>query len=173
MKFFTPIMHILTYLGLVAFVMLAILLLGSITPLGSYQVRVVESGSMEPTFSTGSAILTKLATAYAIGDVVTFQRRADSSATTHRIIAIEDGLYTMQGDANNTADLIPVEESEIAGVVFLQIPFLGYVLNFAQQPLGFLLLVGVPALLIVIEQVKRIVAVVRRKNEEEANKTAV
>lgn len=68
----------------------------------------------------------------------------------------------MQGDANSAPDLVPVEESEIAGVVFFQIPLLGYILNFAQQPIGFLLLVGVPGLLIVIEQVKKLIAAVRK-----------
>lgn len=172
MKFLSNTTRILTYFGFALFVLLAILLLGSIVPIsGGYQVRVVESGSMEPVFSTGSAILTKSASSYEIGDVVTFQRREDASATTHRIISKEDGLYTVKGDANNTADLVPVEEAEIAGVVFFQVPFLGYVLNFAQQPFGFMLLVGAPALLIIIEQIKKIVAVVRIHKEEGGSKT--
>lgn len=166
--------NIATYIGVGLFVLLALLLLGSILPVtNGYQLRVVESGSMEPTFGTGSVIMTRSASSYNVGDVVTFQRRTDERATTHRIIAKEDELYTMQGDANNAPDLIPVEEIEIVGAVFFHIPFLGYVLNFAQQPLGFMLLVGVPALLIVIEKVKKIVAVVRSKKEEEVDVTTI
>lgn len=174
MKYLTQITTIAIYIGVGLFVLLALLLLGSMLPItNGYQLRVVESGSMEPTFGTGAVIMTKSASTYAVGDVVTFQRRTDDRATTHRIMSIEGGLYTMQGDANNAPDLVPVEEVEIAGVVLLHIPYLGYVLNFAQQPLGFMFLVGVPALLIVIEKVKKIVAVVRSKREEEVDVTTI
>lgn len=146
-----------TYLGFAVLLLLALLLLGSLLPLSNgYQLRVVESGSMEPAIGTGALIVTRPASSYVVGDVVTFQRRGDAQATTHRIIASEDNVYTMQGDANNTPDLVPVAGEEIAGKMWFQVPLLGYVLSFIKQPLGFLLVVGVPAGLIVYEQVQRI-----------------
>jgi len=146
-----------TYLGFGLFGLLTLLLLGSLLPVaGGYQLRVVESGSMEPTFSTGAVIATRAASSYAVGDVVTFQRRSDARATTHRIVSIDDNQYIMQGDANNAPDMVPVAREEIAGKVWFAVPFLGYVLSFIKQPWGFLLIVGVPASLIVYEQVQRI-----------------
>jgi len=161
-----------TTISIIAFVLVALVVAGSLIPVnGGYQIRIVESGSMEPAIPTGAAILTKVAPTYAVGDVVTFQRRGEDSPTTHRVLAVAGTTYTMQGDANNTPDLIPVQENELLGVVFFQIPFLGFVLDFVRQPLGFFILVGLPALWIVYEQALRIMAVVRQQKSTD-NKSA-
>lgn len=149
----------------VMFAAVLLLLLGSLWPgqLG-YDIRIVESGSMEPTISTGAVVLTRPAASYQVGDVVTYQRRTDASATTHRLIAettvAGESTFITQGDANNVADVEPVQVVEIAGLVWLDIPYLGYVLSFFRSPFGFLVLVLVPAGLIVWEQIKRIRRVV-------------
>lgn len=149
--------------GIIAAVVAVILLLFvTLLPLeNGYSMRVVESGSMEPTIPLGAAILTTQVDTYNEGDVVTFQRREDEEATTHRIISIEtneEGVveYLMQGDANNAPDMRAVEYEEIAGKVVFQIKYLGFVLDFARQPIGFLLLVGLPAGWIIYEQIIKI-----------------
>lgn len=144
-------------LGIALFA-IAMLLLLTILPLeNGYSARIVENGSMEPTVPLGSTIFTKLAEEYVAGDVVTFQRRSDDQATTHRIVDIEidedgEAVFITKGDANDAADMQPVEEEEIAGKVIFQIEYLGYILDFAKQPLGFFILVGLPASWIVYEQ---------------------
>jgi len=138
-----------------------LLLLGSLWPgeVG-YDIRIVESGSMEPTIPTGAVILTRPEAEYQVGDIVTYQRRTDQSATTHRLIAEVDSqavqAFVTQGDANNVADVQPVLPEEVAGKVWLHIPYLGYILSFLRSPLGFMLLVLIPAVLIVREQLVRI-----------------
>lgn len=150
-----------------AFVGVGLLLLGSLLPIaGGYQIRIVESGSMSPTITLGSVIVVRAADTYAVGDIATYQRIEDDEVTTHRIVATEvvEGTtyFTVQGDANDTPDQRPVEPQEIVGKVIWHVPFLGYVLDFVQRPLGFAMLVGIPAALIVYEQAQRIAAEVRK-----------
>jgi signal peptidase len=103
---------------------------------------------------------------YVVGDIVTFKRPTDIEATTHRIYSdsIIDGelAYTTQGDANNTPDLLTVMKSDIIGKVWFSVPYLGYLLDFIRRPLGFVLLVGLPALWVFIEQVNKIVTETKR-----------
>ena len=157
----------------ISFLLLALLLLGSLVPFMGYQIRIVQSGSMSPTMPLGSALIVKSVESYEVGDVVTFQRIGDGEATTHRIVGEvsdpdEGVMYTMQGDANNTPDQRPVAPREIVGKVFYDIPYLGFLLDFIRQPLGFILIIGVPALWIVYEQVMRIVREAKRSSETEA-----
>lgn len=151
-----------------AFLTLGLLLLGSLVPVaGGYQVRIVESGSMSPTIPLGSAIFLSPSDTYTIGDIVTFQRADEEEVTTHRIVGVEneagDLQYTMQGDANNVPDMRPVEQRELVGKVWLHVPYLGFLLDFIRQPLGFVLLIGIPAAFIVYEQGQRVMAEVRKQ----------
>jgi signal peptidase len=135
----------------------ALLLLVHLEVINGYELRIVQSGSMEPTISTGSLVLVQAQERYAVDDIVTFRTgERDGIPTTHRIVA--DGLrsgelvYTTKGDANEEADLEPVTQREIIGRVIVSAPYLGYLLDFARQPLGFMLLIVLPALLIVFEE---------------------
>ena len=125
---------------------------------------IVQSGSMEPAIKTGSIVMSYPVESYWIGDVVTFSQRPGSrSLVTHRIMNREfpDGLdnppvYRTSGDANEDFDTGEVRQDRVVGKVFLTIPYLGYVANFAKQPYGFLLLVIVPATIIIYEELKNI-----------------
>lgn len=165
-----------TYLFFAAFGVLALLLAGMFLPASiGYQVRIVESGSMGPTIPLGAAIVVRPADSYAVGDVVTFQRREDDEVTTHRIVAdrISEGVlqYTMRGDANNVDDSRTVAPEEIVGKVRFHVPYLGFILDFIRQPIGFLILVGIPAAFIVFEQWQTIAAEVRKQKPSEPDET--
>ena len=151
----------------IVLVALALLLLGSLLPRGyGYDIRIVEGGSMEPTIPRGAVVLTRAESSYEIGDVVTYQRRTDERATTHRLVetvTVEDeSAFLTQGDANNVVDNDPVLEVEIAGRVLFHIPYVGYLFSFFRTPFGFLVLVLIPAVLIVRDQVIRIRRVVQK-----------
>jgi len=150
----------------IGYVLLAVLLLGSLFPQWTqYQIRIVESGSMEPTIPLGAAIVVAPAEEYAAGDIVTYQRREDARATTHRLVGTEavDGQreWRTRGDANDTADITTVASREIVGAVRLTVPLLGFVLAWLQQPVGFIILIAIPALLIVRDEWRRIRTAVR------------
>ena len=94
----------------------------------------VLSGSMTGTYDIGDVVVVKpVDTAHlAVGDVITFQPRSeDPTLTTHRIVGINVGSegtsYVTQGDANDAADLSPVEPAQIQGTVWYSVPKLGWV----------------------------------------------
>lgn len=137
------------------------LLMISLVPLAHIQVKVVKSGSMEPTIKTGGIVIDMPASSYEIGDIITFgQDTKTQIPTTHRIVAVEgtgaDRVFTTKGDANDAPDPTPTPIGEVHGKVLLTIPFVGYVLDFARKPLGFMLLVGVPAAFIILEELGKI-----------------
>lgn len=142
--------------------------------LPGYEVRIVQSGSMEPAIRTGSVVVIQEREQYQVGEIITFGDGSfNTLPTTHRITGdiVSGGelAYTTKGDANESADLEPVRLSDIRGAVVLTIPYLGYLLDFARQPLGFALLIGVPALLIVFEEVSSIYATIRGRKEDDVS----
>jgi signal peptidase len=120
---------------------------------------VVLSGSMEPAMSPGDVVLVAetAPTAVAVGDVVTFTREGQDVPTTHRVVDVtqrEDGtrVFTTKGDANEDADAGAVLPAQLVGEVLLVVPLVGYVVQFANTPTGFALLVGAPLGLLVLSE---------------------
>lgn len=150
----------------------ALLLLLQTAVVPGYEVFIVQSGSMEPAVRTGSVVVVRAQERYQVGDIVTFGGSATGQIpTTHRIIAdtLQAGqlAYQTQGDANDAPDAQPILASTVRGRVIATIPFLGFLLDFARQPLGFALLIGVPAVVIVFEEVSTIYAALRRQPTSE------
>lgn len=172
MKIFFNTFYYLVACGALLLGLLLVLLQSSIVP--GYEVRIVQSGSMEPTISTGSVVVIQKRDNYLEDQVVTFgEQTKNSIPTTHRIVSTEvqngELVYLTKGDVNEEVDVDPVRKENIRGVVLFTIPALGFLLDFARQPAGFALLIGLPAALIIFEEVSKIVAAVRqerRKKEE-------
>lgn len=150
--------------------------------LPGYELRIVQSGSMEPALPIGSVVLIQPSERYAVDDIVTFGGDARGSIpTTHRIVGdtIINGelAYITKGDANEEVDVNQVRPGEIRGKVVLTILYLGFLLDFARQPLGFTLLIGIPAFLIVVEEVSNLYQAIRertrRKKEIEESSATV
>ena len=97
---------------------------------------VVLTGSMSGAIEPNDVIITRAQKAYHVGDIITF--RTGSSSVTHRIIAIDEEGYRTKGDANNTADELPVGHGAVVGKVILVIPGLGAVFRFVKTPIGML-----------------------------------
>lgn len=164
------------YLLYALLVFMALLVLASALPIpGGIKTFVVRSGSMAPAIKTGSVVVVLPQKTYKVGDIVTYGPNTKKRVpTTHRIIS-ESGepgrkFYLTKGDANNAPDVREISQMEIIGKVFLTIPFFGYVVAAAQKPLGFAIVVGVPALLIIGDQTMKIyreVKAMRKKREEE------
>jgi signal peptidase I len=164
MKLFFNSIYYLLIAGIVA---IAVLLAATLVPLGGgIKVKIVKSGSMEPTIHTGSIIVIQPKDAYVVGDIVTFGTDTKAQIpTTHRIVDITDGqtrLFTTKGDANENIDPENVYPEDIHGKVISTVPTVGFILDFAKKPVGFALIVGLPALMIIIEELGKIVAEVKR-----------
>lgn len=116
---------------------------------------------MEPAIPTGAVVLVKdRPGGYSVGDTITFKQQ--TATVTHRVKAIEKDSnnkisYRTQGDANSDPDSNLVASENVIGSVRLVVPYLGLLVNKAQTPQGFVLLVVVPATIIVYEESKNIV----------------
>jgi signal peptidase len=126
----------------------------------------VLSGSMEPTIPVGGVVViqqTDPATLH-VGDIICFKLSDSQLWVTHRIVNITDEGFITKGDANNVADRWVVERENVVGKVLFTIPYLAYFGSFVHTPLGFLLLIMVPATLIIIDETKNIAK--NRKGEK-------
>lgn len=154
-----------------AIIALALLLVASMFPIpGNYKIKIVMSGSMEPSIKTGSMVVIKPESAYATGDVITFGKDTKKDIpTTHRIVAmrIQEGkpVYKTKGDANEREDMSETPESAVIGKVLFHIPYAGYILDFAKKPVGFVLLIIVPATVIILDELQTIWAEIKKKKE--------
>ena len=161
---------IIYYFFLIIIAVIALLLIVSVLPVtGNIKFMIVQSGSMEPEIKTGSIVMTKPSSEYNVGDIITFGPYSRTKApTTHRIVEVKNGTYITKGDRNNAPDVKPVTQKEIIGKVVFDVPYLGYVINFTRQPVGFLLVLLIPAAIIVSDEVKKIVGEIKKLKAKKA-----
>jgi signal peptidase len=143
----------------------------SLVPIeGNIKIKIVKSGSMEPTIRTGGIVAIKPSDDYKVGDIITFGiDTKDSIPTTHRIVSINGSSFYTKGDANQEEDTEAVPRDIVIGKVLFTIPYVGYVLDFARQPKGFIALIAIPAAVIVIYEVLAIVEEVKKMRNKKRN----
>ena len=137
-------------------VLLAVLLVGA--RLVGLQVFTVLSGSMEPTYHTGSLIYVKKVDPFTIkeGQPITFLLDEDTVAT-HRVVEVvpdEDDPSTLRfrtkGDANDAEDGSLVHYKNVIGTPVFTIPKLGYAANYIQHPPGLYVAISAGAVLLLL-----------------------
>lgn len=142
---------------LVALVVLLALLLVGARVVG-LQVFTVLSGSMEPTYHTGSLIYVKKVDPYTIkeGQPITFMLDENTVAT-HRVVGIvpdeEDPTvirFRTKGDANEAEDGSLVHYKNVIGTPIFSIPYLGYVADYIQHPPGMYIAISAGAVLLLL-----------------------
>ncbi len=174
-KFISTVVHTLLVLALVG---VAAVSAASLLPIpGAIEIKIVQSGSMEPAIHTGGVVVIQPTSAYAVGDVVTFGKDSKAQVpTTHRIVSErqeEDTTYfTTKGDANEEADANEVAHSEVIGRVLFTVPYVGYLIDFSRKPLGFIMLIVIPASLIILHELWGIFAELRKPKIKEHNKNS-
>ncbi|WP_057761112.1 signal peptidase I SipW [Cytobacillus praedii] len=155
---------ILTAILFINLVVMAILVISSKASRGEpqifgYQLKSVLSGSMEPTFLTGSIIAVQPLEgeekrSLKEGDVITFID-SEERLITHRVIGIktsgEHVMYETKGDNNNAADIDPVLSDNVQAIYSgFTIPYVGYFIDFAQSKEGSAILLITPGLLLLV-----------------------
>jgi len=169
---------IIYYIFLIFIGAIAILLVFSVFPItGNYKIMVVQSGSMTPAIKLGSVVLTKPAEDYKIGDVISFRNPENpQKPITHRIFEIEtqngETFYITKGDANNAPDKRRIQKRDILGKVLFDVPYLGYAVEIAKKPYGFLALILIPAAIIILEELIKIkdeILKIRQKKRAKIN----
>lgn len=128
-----------------------------------FSAYIIISPSMVPRINVNDAVVTMRASEknIKVGDIITFlSKDIDTKGTpiTHRVVGIvyedddkKDKVvgYRTKGDANPTQDFALIKPDEVLGKVFLRIPLIGYIQMFLTRPVGWLLVIVVPCLLII------------------------
>ncbi|MBU4332629.1 signal peptidase I [Patescibacteria group bacterium] len=173
------IFKIIYYIFLSCLAIIALLLVSTIFPItGNFKVLVVQSGSMEPAVRQGGIVVIKPATEYHVGDVITFGKASRTEApTTHRIfdIKVEQGktTYITKGDANNGPDKREIASREIIGKVLFNVPYVGYAIDTAKKPWGFILIIVIPALIIIYDEGVKIWKEIKRVRNKKTRKRKI
>lgn len=164
---------VLKYIGLGIFILVIIVLLtigitsrikGTAPQIFGRRFIIVTSGSMEPTFYTGSIIVvdTREGQTHELDDVITFWTADDPDLhVTHRIvdITVDEGIryYQTRGDNNDADDFTLITDENIIGeYTGITIPLLGYFFSFIKSRNGILLIIFLFGLYLVITQAFRI-----------------
>lgn len=123
---------------------------------------VVVSQSMEPAIPMGSIVVSRPQVnpdQISIGDVITFSVAdlgGEAVFVTHRVVEVirNDAVvrYRTQGDGVNEPDMELVAPEQLIGRMWLSLPLVGYLVAFIRTPIGYLTLIGLPALLFIIHE---------------------
>lgn len=172
MKTLKKVWSIVSTILVAVIVICAVFLMGS--RLMGYQVYTVLSGSMEPEYSVGDLLYVK-ATApedIKVGDAISFVLNEDLVVATHRVVEIdlENQHFRTKGDANEIEDSEPVHFKNVIGVVQFNIPLLGYVSDYIQNPPGMYITIAAGVVLIILVFLPDFL-VKKKKPEEEAEQS--
>lgn len=152
--------HIANGLGIVLLIALVAPFVVYAVPgvVGAEHSFVVLTASMTPAIAPGDVVIVdeRDPSAIADGDVITFVRGGNEVPVTHRVVDVVDGpngvAFETQGDANDGPDAALVPGESVLGAVAVTIPYIGYVIQFTNSPLGFAALVVVPFGLLLLSE---------------------
>lgn len=148
---------------------------------GSTKFLIVLSGSMSPIMNTGDLVVVTLVDQRSInvGDIIAYTPpkvkndnviiyytplvKDDNVIITHRVVEIikeddeGDLSFRTKGDANEDVDIYTVDATDLVGKATFVLPFLGYFFHYVREnKLFLLLLVIAPAMLIIMDEVRKI-----------------
>ena len=139
---------------------------------------IIISESMIPRINVNDAVVTMRVSEkhIKVNDIITFISKdiqTQGTPITHRVVGIvyEDETntkvlgYRTKGDHNNTPDFALIAPNEVLGKVYLQIPFVGYLQSFLSKPIGWIVVIVIPCLLIIGSDILKIGKVVSKKEE--------
>lgn len=158
--------------GWLATLLLAAVILACIgmfvAPRFGWNFNAVYGASMEPAIKLGSLAVMQPVDpeTVKVGDIIKYAQPRDTSIrVTHRVIQVVQGndhlLFRTQGDANEAPDPYAVPAANVVGRVWFSVPYAGYAMDYIKTPLGFGLLIGIPAALIVGIELRSIFLAVR------------
>jgi len=134
-----------------------------------YSSVIVYGGSMAGTIPVGSIAVTEQVSMedVGVGDVIVFHPPTTSTNPStnplplmHRVVSVreEDGqrVFQTKGDANAAPDPTEVALQGTGSRVVYTVPYVGYLMNFAGTPLGWTLLLFLPATYLGLTTLRRI-----------------
>ena len=135
--------------------------------IGAEDALIVQSGSMEPAIPTGSVIVIYDIQPSDIveDDIITFSSgnspvNGERELTTHRVIDIQSSgenlRFQTKGDNNEDPDPSTISGDQVVGKHAFTIPYLGYLLVELRSTNAFVLLVLIPAVLLILNELGQV-----------------
>ena len=134
---------------------------------------IVLSGSMEAEIFAGDLVIVKEVEPSILqkDDIIAF--KDDEIVITHRIVEIveENGVrkYITKGDNNNSNDKGFVLDKQVEGLYQFKISGLGNLAVFIQTPIGMVVSLSIPILLLILVQMSENKKLQSEKNQKEKN----
>lgn len=114
---------------------------------GNLSLVVVSGHSMDGTYRSGDLLFAWPAAEYAAGDVVVYRvpggEPASGLRVVHRIVDVQDGRFTTQGDNRDTTDIWTPTAADVDGRPFMVLPAGGLVLRWLLSPIALALVAAV------------------------------
>ena len=135
----------------------------SVPQVGGYQVYVIKSDYFSPEVAAGSLAIGRKADLEQIntGDIITYRSAGDPAAiAAGRIAEInrENGLRMIDvSGAVASGERQSVAPEAVIGRLIYAVPYIGYLVDYAQTREGLILLIFVPGILIIIFQISKII----------------
>ena len=184
----TRVRQIVTALILVFAVLVMVFTVVSVNTVGrqdanlfGYKPYIVLSDSMHDTFQVGDIAVSRAVDPAALepGDIVTF-RSADPAAAgevvTHKIreITTVNGspAFITYGTTTGENDAAPVPFENVLGEYAFRLPKLGYFFQFLRTPLGYVVVILIPFLLLIGLQAARFFSLLRQYKAEQMDELA-
>jgi signal peptidase len=154
-------------IGIATIITIFLLFYRPVSLAGDTRYEPVFSGSMEPAIPVGGIVVIKPVDpeTLKIGDIICF-KLTEPTSITHRIINITDQGFITKGDANEDPDQWIVKKENVIGKVILTVPFVGYLGYFVRTPIGFILLIIIPASIIIILEIRNIMKELKKQKQE-------
>ena len=159
--------------GLVICVSLFVLILrflGESPSIFGYSFYYVLTESMEPEIMAGEIIICKSAKPenLQVGDIVTYigeKGELKDKIITHKIVDINDGVFTTQGVANDIPDPT-ISASQILARYVASVPLAGKLFSLINSKFGFIFLIVTPLGLLIVNEISVIVKAFKEDKEE-------
>jgi signal peptidase I len=126
-----------------------------------WQLQAVLSGSMSPTYPVGSLLVVGQIDASDVraGMPLVFEDPLEPGrVVTHRVVGPvpdDSAAFRTRGDANAAVDPAAVPARNVRGKVLWSVYGLGAALDWLRWPNGFVLLVGLPAVILAVTEFRR------------------
>lgn len=112
-------------------IILTLFIISLVFGIGKYQMISIASGSMEPVYYRGDAIIYEKTNNIKVGDIIVFEY--DNKIITHRVYNINNNKIETKGDNNESIDPNTITTNDILGIVKYKIKYLGYLSIWFQE----------------------------------------
>ena len=140
---------IIHVLSIITYILTIIYAMVCIPMIFGYHPVVVLSGSMEPTYKTGSIIYYKKIELKNLKekDVITYETK-NKTFVSHRIVSIDGDFIETKGDANDVPDVNKVHYENVKGkVAEISLPYIGNYIRIVNDNITIAVIIAVVILI--------------------------